>query len=395
MKKEHTYTLIAAFVLLGGATTASADLIEIFFDEQFSDLEETIPGRFGINERLRYESTDAEGGFDDDGISYRIRYSYTTPDFSGLSGMVEGETLTSIDGGFNTLDRAGLGTEVNQLWAQYADEDYGKIKLGRQIYTLDDHRFIGHVGWRQNIQTFDAVTAVYTGIDKLEINGFYLDQVNRINDTEIDLDAFGINVSYAFAKGHKLTGFCYDIDSAPIGGDASNETLGLRAAGVFSLSDREFTYAASVAEQDFAGGDAGYLAGDLSTVVSGLTLGGGFEILDAGFRTPLATVHSFNGFADKFAGDSLDGGLGSGLEDRYLYAGYEIPVGNGIKTQVIYHWLSPETGAGDGGSELDLVASYAINEYISLVGKYGDYSADDATFGGDKEVFTLELNFVY
>ncbi|MDP6207965.1 MAG: hypothetical protein QGG01_06645, partial [Roseibacillus sp.] len=157
MKKEHTYTLIAAFVLLGGATTASADLIEIFFDEQFSDLEETIPGRFGINERLRYESTDAEGGFDDDGISYRIRYSYTTPDFSGLSGMVEGETLTSIDGGFNTLDRAGLGTEVNQLWAQYADEDYGKIKLGRQIYTLDDHRFIGHVGWRQNIQTFDAV----------------------------------------------------------------------------------------------------------------------------------------------------------------------------------------------------------------------------------------------
>ena len=70
-------------------------------------------------------------------------------------------------------------------------------------------------------------------------------------------------------------------------------------------------------------------------------------------------------------------------------------MGNGIKTQVIYHWFSPETGAGDGGSELDLVASYAINEYISLVGKYGDYSADDATFGGDKEVFTLELNFVY
>jgi hypothetical protein len=31
------------------------------------------------------------------------------------------------------------------------------LTLGRQRINLDDQRFVGSVGWRQNEQTFDAV----------------------------------------------------------------------------------------------------------------------------------------------------------------------------------------------------------------------------------------------
>lgn len=141
--------------------------------------------------------------------------------------------------------------------------------------------------------------------------------------------------------------------------------------------------------------DASYFAGDLSTKLLGVTLGGGFEILEPGFRTPLATVHKFNGFADALL---PLGGFANGLEDFYAYAGYTIPVGNGINAKVIYHDFSPETGAGDYGDEIDLVASYTFNKYVSALAKYGSYHSDGGSggVGGfDKDTLTLELNFMY
>ncbi|MFP4166445.1 MAG: alginate export family protein [Opitutales bacterium] len=124
-----------------------------------------------------------------------VRYGYTTPDFSGFTAMVEGETLYawSDSDQLHFLDEAVQGTELNQFWAQYAEADYGSLKLGRQIYTLDDHRFIGHVGWRQNIQTFDAATIAFTGIENLTVNGFYLDAVNRVNGDDVAMNGYGLN----------------------------------------------------------------------------------------------------------------------------------------------------------------------------------------------------------
>ena len=165
MKNIQTTILLAAFTVSGSAFAQSADPVEIFFDEQFASLDESVPGKFSINARLRYASfdLDSEKSSDDrDGTSLRVRYGYTTPNFSGFTAMVEGETLTRVGGDhadIHPLDDAGDGTDLNQAWVQYVDADYGKVKVGRQIYALDDHRFIGHVGWRQNIQTFDAATA--------------------------------------------------------------------------------------------------------------------------------------------------------------------------------------------------------------------------------------------
>ncbi|MEO0511194.1 MAG: alginate export family protein [Verrucomicrobiota bacterium] len=389
MKLTNKTTTVSAMALAAAAYSLPADPVETALDEIFGQVEESVPGKFGINYRIRYEETNDVGG-----VSQRIRYAYTTPGFSGFSASIEGETLDSIDDGFNGLDQAGEGTDLNQLWGQYKNADFGSLKVGRQIYVLDDQRFIGHVGWRQNIQTFDAATVSYTGVENLQANAFYLGQVNRVNDTHIDLDSFGFNVSYTFDSAFKLTAFYYDIDDSDLA-LWDTETIGARATGSFSVEDFKFKYAFSIADQDATlGEDGSYYAGDLSSSFSGVTLGGGFEILEQGFRTPLATVHKFSGFADAFAGQSITGN-GAGLEDIYVYAGYKLPVGNGVNLKAIYHWFEPETGGGDFGQEIDLVAAYKINKYMSLLAKYADYDADTGSAVVDREVFTFELNFIY
>jgi len=163
MKKLYKLSTLAVS-LVAGTSCLMADSVESALDSAFAKVEETVLGKFSINARLRYESFDLDNGnpaLDRDGTSIRVRYGYTTPDFSGFTAMVEGETLSRVGGDhddIHPLDDAGDGTDLNQLWVQYKDAEYGSVKVGRQIYALDDHRFIGHVGWRQNIQTFDAAT---------------------------------------------------------------------------------------------------------------------------------------------------------------------------------------------------------------------------------------------
>src|SRR3546814_5482681 len=46
--------------------------------------------------------------------------------------------------------------ELNRLHLQYRGVAGSIVTVGRQRINLDDQRFVGSVGWRQNEQTFDA-----------------------------------------------------------------------------------------------------------------------------------------------------------------------------------------------------------------------------------------------
>ena len=180
------------------------------------------------------------------------------------------------------------------------------------------------------------MTAAYSGVEKLLIQPFYLAEQHAVNGSHNELDAGGLNATYEFSPSFKLTGFIYRIEGTGTGNaNASNRTIGLRASSSFQIEGQSFTYAASLAEQEAIGPstvtyDAGYLAADLSTVLEGFSLGGGFESFEPGFRTPLATVHKFNGFADALLATN---GFTNGLKDFYAYLGYVLPVGNGIEAK--------------------------------------------------------------
>lgn len=385
-------------VLAIGAITVSA---AASYGQSFSDFLGGLNegSKTSLNVRTRYEYNETPAN-EINGYSVRTRLGWTSGEYEGFKMMVEMEDLSFN----NDDDRPGLDvptTELNQLWMTYKG-----AKLGRQIYVLDDQRFIGHVGWRQNIQTFDAAAYSYKVDEKTKLNFGYLDAVHRVNATSQDLAGILVNGTSQVTDNLSLTGFAYLLDfDRPV--LASSDTYGLRGAGKIPGEDYSFTYSFSYAKQSDNGGsvrgfDLDYLAGEFGTSFSGMTLAVGVEILDgdgiSGFTTPLATVHKFNGFADQFAGASLGlgGGLPQGLEDYYVSFGFKA---GDVPVKVIYHSFETANVSDYLGSEIDLVASYKLNDYVTLVGKFADYNSDGAEtvgYGGvDKQVLTLEANLKF
>jgi hypothetical protein len=113
-------------------------------------------------------------------------------------------------------------------------------------------------------------------------------------------------------------------------------------------------------------------------------------------------MHAFQGWADVFLGNGVSGGgLGGGVQDFYLSAGYKIPVGKGIILKAFYHWFESESAAsysGDYGTEFDVVAIYPINKYFKAIAKYAAYNGDSAA-GNPKaanvDKLWLELNLSF
>lgn len=364
-------------------------------------------GKVSLNARARYEYVDSKGGSDVNGYSIRTRLGLTTAEADGFKAMLELEDVSFADDD----DRPGLDvptTEINQAWLSYTGE-MGSGKLGNQVYTLDDHRFIGHVGWRQNIQTFDSLTASIPAGNST-INAAYLSRVNRVNATSQDLDGILVNAAFKVRGGHNVSTFGYSLDfDNPGWARMSTRTLGLRATGKLG-NEHPVNYAFSYARQSDAGPnpfDVGlnYINAEVSTSISGIKLALGYESMEGdgtnGFTTPLATVHKFAGFADVFAGRSigLAGGLTHGLDDTYLSVNYELPIGTGLPVSLIYHRFESELSGVDLGDEIDLVSSYKLNESTLLIGKYAYYDADPGNsvgYGGvNASMFSIEANFTF
>ena len=87
-----------------------------------------------------------------------------------------------------------------------------------------------------------------------------------------------------------------------------------------------------------------------------------------GFKTPLATLHAFNGWADKFLGTP-----DAGLTDLYLKASATLPAGFTAAAQ--YHLFGTANGATDIGSEIDLQLTYKYDTRLSFTAKVASYAA--------------------
>lgn len=397
---------LGALLLVTGGL--SADPVEDTLLPWQETVDEWVPGSIYLQLRTRYELFAPDAAPDRDGFSQRLHYGYRSPEWQGLQFLAEGETLYPLGsrGDLHPLDDAAVGTRLNQLWGQYTYEDLGSVKVGRQVFVLGNQRFIGHVGWRQSNQTFDAVTAQINPLEDVLVTPFYLDRVTRVNGDREDLTGFGVNLAYALRPEIKVEAFAFRLDFDDLA-NFSNDTLGVRLTGALEQEEVTFRYAASYAYQTDNGGNPGgvdfslhYLSGELSASLRGITVGGMFEILEGdgeqGFRTPLATVHAFNGFTDVLLPLA---GFASGLEDYQVFAGYRIPVGNGLNTRVGYHYFQTNNNRTKLGEEINFVANYRFNSFLSTNLKYGYYwGAGNDIFppaSGDKEMLVVDLNFSF
>ena len=262
-------------------------------------------------------------------------------------------------------------TELDQAYIQYkTNKLIGKI--GRQVITMNNHRFIGHVGWRQDRQTFDGLTLGYQVNDVTKVSYAYLSKRNRIFSDEKDIDAKDhlLNLSYKLSTG-TLTGYAYLLEEDKVDG-AAIDTFGFRYASSKNFNGNEFTYSAEFAlqENNTTNKSASYLALEAGTLLSNISVKAGYELLGSdngkfGFTTPLATLHKFNGWADQFLETPEQG-----LQDIYVSVGGKLA--GGSWTLVAHDFSADEASAkvDDLGSEINAVYIKAINKTFKVHKKH-------------------------
>jgi hypothetical protein len=362
-------------------------------------------GTPNLDLRLRYENVDQTGIAETgEGLTLRGRLGYTTGEFAGFGAMAEFEYTTALEpDDFNSTANGMIGypviadqdaTELNQAYLSYAGLSGTLFKFGPQRIRLDNERFVGNVGWRQNEQTFDAFSVVNKSLSDTAFTYAYLSEVNTFTDTRTNIEAHLLNATYAGLAFGKLTGYGYllEFPDAPA---TSSATLGVRFAGQRDVSDGwKLAYAAEYAQQsDYQDGnadiDADYGLVEFGATTRGVTVKLGYELLgddDAfSFQTPLATKHAFNGWADKFLVTPADG-----LEDVYLSLGGAVA---GVNLLAVYHDYSADAGGADYGSEWDLLAAKKFGKHYAAGAKYASYDAD--SFATDTDKFWLwgEMTF--
>lgn len=342
--------------------------------------------------RLRYETVDQDNALKDaDALTLRSKIGYSSPSVNGLSATLEIENSESLVDDFSVPpSKVKPGefsviadpdhTEIDQAFIAYKGDGI-QGKLGRQVITLDNHRFVGHVGWRQDRQTFDALSISVAPSEGVNVSASYIDKRNRIFSDDADIDSKDLLLNASFATGiGKLSTYAYllEVDN---GSDNALDTFGVRLAGkkgVFGYTAELASQSAETSSTDF---DATYALLEGSYKLDAVTLKAGYEILGSddgayAFSTPLATLHKFNGWADQFLGTPS-----AGLEDLYISLVTKIMGG---KFVITYHDFSSDesvAGADDLGNEIDVLYAKKLSKTFSGGVKYASYSAGDASFG--------------
>lgn len=397
-RSKNTAPAAAIGIAILGLSTplvSSADSIGEGIDKALSE------GDIALNLRYRYEYVDQDGKPEDANAStLRSRLTLKSAQVGGFMGLVEVDNVTYIgDDSFNNTEngRSNYATvadpdysEINQLFFSYAFDENNKTTIGRQRINHSGQRFIGGVAWRQNEQTFDAARLQFSPLDKLTIDYSYIWRVNRIfgpsgDDNNFTGDNHIALASYKFNAQHTLSGFAYllDMNESPA---LSSSTYGLEYKGNFTVCDDiSLAVNLSYAEQsDYNNSplnyDAAYYFGEFTAKFKPMTISLGHEVLESdngvSFKTPLATLHKFQGFADKFLITPANG-----IEDSYLKVATKV---GGVKLVAVYHDFQAEIGGMDYGSEIDFVAAYTFSKNYSVLFKYAAFDADDYASDTDK-----------
>lgn len=370
-----------------------------------------------IDTRLRYESVEQRGlAREADAVTARMRagFELKKDDFSFLA---EAEATLAIHGKYNSTVN-GLAAypvvadpeniELNRLQIQYRGLPKTVVTAGRQRINIGDQRFVGAVGWRQNEQTFDAVRIETAALGPVTADLTYSWSNRTIFGIDSPIQALsGDNI---FANvGAKLgpvtvKGFSYLIDQdAPGRRQLSSQTYGMRAAAGFKLGAKaKLNLVGSYARQsdwhtnpnDYS---ADYWLGEAALEVSGITITGGYEVLGAdsgaaftSFQTPLATLHKFQGWADKFLVTPPNG-----IRDLYASGGYSFkkagPLGP-VSILVAWHQFNSDRLSIDYGNEWNAQIGFKPMKKVGMTFKFADYDAKGFATGTRK--FWVQLDYV-
>ncbi len=365
--------------------------------EELTLADAVTKGKPILNFRYRYENVEEDDSFDKPAHASTLRTAlgYKSGAWKGLSFLVEAENITVIgndlyrNAGYGSLsngvtDRPTVAdpalTEINQAYLQWQNTD-NKLQLGREEIIVGDARFVGNVGWRQNHQSFDAFTFANNSLQRVDVFYSYVSKVNRITGAVADMSSHLLNVGVKLGDVGKLTPYAYWLDYTQIDSYGnSTSTWGAEFAGKYAVSDNtSVLYELEYAQQgDYADNpnsiDASYYFLMAGGAFKPLTVKLGYEVLggsesDGQFRTPLATLHKFNGWADRFLNTPTNG-----LQDLFLQLNGKF---GPMAWTVVYHSFGADTGGAKYGDEFDFNLGYTApwRQGFGLKGAF--YNADE------------------
>ena len=365
--------------------------------------EAILAGKPQLSARYRFEQVDEEPFTDDAHAStLRLRLGYETAAWKGWSFLTEIDHLQSVGGDAYNSTRNGRtarptvadpeATDLNQALLKWsgAKED---VVLGRQRINLDNQRFVGGVGWRQNEQTFDAATLRTRRIARTTLTYAYVNNVNRVfgpdpgaPPSDLHGDSHVLNAAFDLKGAGKLSAFAYMLDVANAV-TSSSKTYGALWTGAAPVGKLKLPWSLSYAKQseygdnpldisaDYWQAEVGLAQDKWSAKIGMEVLGGETAATGANraFQTPLATLHLWQGWADKFLTTPQQG-----IEDTYVVLGAKLA---GFDVQLAWHDFGAEAVSRDYGTEWNVSVSRKFAKRVDVMLKAADYSAD--TFGRD------------
>jgi len=382
--KKTNLSLSISILALGLSSPFSAVGAETSTEAQ-SIAEALTNAQTDLSLRYRYEYVDADDGSREAKAStLKTRLTFKTQSYKNTSATLEFDNNSVVledsyndgTGGEEAVVKDPTYTEINQAYLDYSAPENTLIRYGRQKVLLDNQRFIGGVGWRQNEQTYDALAIVNSSLPDTTLLFANVYNVNTITGGNVDGDDHQLyNINNQSIEGLSLSAYFYDLKYI-------SDTYGLRADGRLDINDdMTVIYAAEFAAQstdtamDY---DTSYINLEGGLSLANITAKLGYELLgsddgSAGFSTPLGTNHKFNGWADKFLKTPE-----KGLEDKYLSLSSKML---GPKITLTYHQFDSDEGSIDFGSEIDIAVTQKFTKNYSGTFKLADFNQGDSAGG--------------
>jgi hypothetical protein len=392
----HRRIRTAALVLLLCASfqpfLAAMEETEKTDDEYKNAIKALKGGAYGVTLRYRYEhvSDDAftKGA---DASTLRTTLWYKSAGFHQLRAYLQFEDVSNLgladdhnDTQNGITDRPVIAdppaTEIHQVTLGYSGLPDTNLEFGRREITLDDHRFVGNVAWRQNYQSFDTFFVTQESIPRTKLTYAYVNNVKTVVATNqgissnlfnanIDLDRFGTAVAYYYYL---------DYDSV-VRSPFSSRSIGAFWKGKVEVGKFDLPFHVELAQQTDVGSnpgriDAGYRRAEFGAKRDRWSVKLGYELLegsvdDGQFNTPLATLYKFNGWADKFLITPPNG-----LQDIYLVGTYDW---SRYKAILAFHSFDADTGGASYGEEIDFRFVYTAPWKQQFALSFALFDGDD------------------
>ncbi|MDN5872019.1 MAG: alginate export family protein [Nitrococcus sp.] len=450
--------VLAASALLGGTAQAKYDPLSLKPSYNGTNLfKAIIGGNIYLEFRPRYEYVNdsaptGPGGTglkEANALTLRSVLGYQTGRWYGfgiygkflnvshLAGQAFNEPVTNPNPEYATVADPAT-TQIQEAYVSYRvpanlypngpaylDElAPAELKFGRQVITLQNHRWIGNVVWRQVWLTYDGFSANYELPGGGHLFYAHLYNANRPpsanaradkgfppNTGDVGFQTDLINLEFDLERWigapTNLVGYAYLIDfdnndnvlvvgtvpQIANSSEASNKTFGVRLKGEIPFTSNEdglgLLYLGEFANQsNYAGGssviEANYYKGVLGLGGYGVKLTANYEILgtnggEYSVQTPFDTAFAMNGWADRIPST---GGPPIGLVDAWVQADATSPdswgpVFSGLFMTARYHDFRSDRGDIKYGQEFDFRVTKAIAENITLLAQYAIYWGDD------------------